>query len=115
MTEAALHRQVAKFLDAALCPEVFWTTIPAGGGGKVRGAHLKVCGYKAGTPDILIVHNGGAYWLELKTKKGRVSEAQDQVMDWLADAWSPVAVARSLDDVQDAVLRWGIPLRGALS
>lgn len=115
MTEASLHRQVAKFLDACLCEHVFWSTIPAGGGGRVRGAQLKGMGYKAGVPDVLLVHQGRAYWIELKTAKGRVSDAQKETGGHLVIAGCPVVVARSLDDVQDAVITWGIPTRGGLA
>lgn len=54
MSEAALHKAVAEYLGWVIHPPVFWTTFPAGGGGKVRGAQLKAMGLKAGVPDILI-------------------------------------------------------------
>jgi hypothetical protein len=115
MTEAALHRQVAKFLDAALCPEVFWTTIDHAGGGKVLGAQRKARGARKGIPDVLLVHQSKAFWIELKTAKGRVSEAQKEVGGHLVIAGCPVTVARSLEEVQSAVLKWDLPLRGRIA
>jgi hypothetical protein len=102
-------------LDAALCPEVFWTTIPAGGGGKVRGAQLKVCGYKAGTPDVLIVHRGRARWIELKAGKGRLSESQKGLIPHLTAAGCDTEICRSIEEVQSAVLKWDLPLRGRIT
>ena len=68
-------------------PEGFWfTTFPAGGGGKVRGAQLKAAGLKPGVPDILVcggyedishnVHQKDVLWLELKAKDGTLSQVQ---------------------------------------
>jgi hypothetical protein len=114
-SEAALHRQVAKFLDAALCPEVFWTTIDHAGGGKVLGAQRKARGARKGIPDLLIVHKGHAYWIELKTAKGRVSKAQEDVSDRLLTAGCWVYVCRSIEEVQSAVLKWDLPLRGRIA
>ena len=110
MTEESLHRAVAQYLDLALPPGVWWTTIPAGGGGRIRGAKLKACGYKAGTPDILIVGTACPAFIELKTAKGRLSPAQKVCHAGLKDAHAWVAVCRSLAEVEGTLKGWGIPL-----
>jgi hypothetical protein len=107
--ERLLHKAVAAYLNAVLPTSVFWTTIPAGGGGKIRGAMLKSMGYKAGTPDILMVHNGLAYWIELKAPGCSLSDAQRHVSDLLLWASSPMAVCKSIDQVEVALRVWRIP------
>jgi len=113
--EASLHRQVAAFLARALPRDAWWTTFPAGGGGRVRGAQLRRAGLKAGVPDILIVHRGTAHWIELKAKKGRISDVQIATNAALVAAGCRVHVARSVDDVALSLQQWGIPLTGRLT
>jgi hypothetical protein len=113
--EQDLQKAVAQYLDATLGPRVFWTAIPAGGGGGVRGAILKGMGYKAGTPDILIVHEGRAYWIEMKSPRGRVSDEQDLILTRLYDAGCPTGLCRSLEQVAELLGRWRIPTRGRIA
>lgn len=116
MTERDLHRAVADYLSVALQPPTWWTTIGHGaflGEARLkRGAQMKRAGLKAGVPDILIVHEGRAYWIELKARKGRLSEAQEATVDALAAAGcAGVCLARNIADVAHALAAWGIPTR----
>ena len=113
MTESALHRAVAQYLSAVLLPPAWFTTFPAGGGGKVRGGQLKARGLRAGVPDILIVYEGIARFIELKSDKGRLSPEQKQCHDMLRAAGAWVSVCRSLDHVELALRAWEIPTRVA--
>jgi hypothetical protein len=114
--EQTLHRSVAVLLNAALPPEVFFTSVPAGGGGKVRGAILKGLGYRSGTPDILLISNGLAYFIELKVPRtGILSAAQRETIPALQNAGARVRVCRSIEDVENALLDWRIPTRIARS
>jgi len=112
VSEEALHRAVAHYLSLALLPPAWFTTIGHGGGGKVRGGKLKSMGLKAGTPDILIIHNR-AFWIELKTTKGRMSPEQRDVHEALVRAGACVAVCRSIPDVWRVLQLWEIPTRVA--
>ncbi len=98
--EQILQRQVAAYLSWALTPPAWFTSIPAGGGGEMRGRILKGTGYKAGCPDLMILFDGRAHFIELKSAKGVLSEAQKQIHDELRAAQCPVEVCRSLDDVR---------------
>lgn len=120
MTEAQLHKAVADYLAVALPTEgCVWTTFPAGGGGKVRGAQLKGRGLRAGWPDIQIVwelgpahHSGcGVVCIELKTEVGALSAAQRSCHEAIYSAGGDVYVCRSVDDVHAALSRHSIPLR----
>ena len=118
--EQALQRAVAQYLTLALpTPDAWFTTIPAGGGGKVRGAILKGMGYKAGTPDMLVIykHSPGyikIIWLELKSAGGGLSKAQERCRDDLVGAGCRWALCRTLEDVERALRRFGVPLRASV-
>lgn len=109
--EASLHRTVAAYLEYALPWDAWWTTIPAGGGGRVRGAGLKAMGYKAGTPDLIIVHEGRALWIELKAPKGRLSDAQADCHVMLDHAGSKVALCRSVEEIEATLRKWNVPVK----
>lgn len=113
-SEAQLHLAVAQYLDAVLLPPTWWSTIPLGGGGRIRGAQLKARGVKAGIPDILILHEGRLYGLELKVGYGKQSLIQlstehEMLMAGLAGS----DVAKSIEEVSWALAEWGIPTREA--
>lgn len=116
--ETAFHMMVARYLDAALPPSCWWTTFPAGGGGKARGGKLKAMGLKAGVADILILHETptaaatSVMWIELKAPKGDgPSDVQKAFAKRMAKFNDVTAyVARSIDEVEAALLGEGIPL-----
>ena len=116
--EQIFQRQVADFLTLALpTPDAWFTTIPAGGGGKVRGAILQGMGYKAGTPDMLVIYNfrfPRVIWLELKAGRGRLSKVQVECRDDLIRAGGEWALCRTLEDVEKALRRFGVPLRASV-
>lgn len=109
--ERELHATVAAFLARALGQPTFWTTFPAGGGGVVRGGFLKRAGLKAGVPDIMIIHAGKPFFVELKTATGRLSAAQILTHAEIAAAGGNIATCRSLLDVAYALKSWGIPMK----
>lgn len=118
MSEQQLHRAVANYLRLALKPPVTWTTFPAGGGGKVRGAQLKAMGLQAGWPDILILAPlpGGVgtrvLGIELKAgHRGRPTQAQLDISDKFFDVQAAFVICRSLDEVELTLKRAGIPNR----
>lgn len=112
ISEAKLHAIVAEWLDLALVdPEAWWSSFPAGGGGLIRGAQLKSRGLKPGVPDILIVYRSNVYFIELKTKTGKLSQAQIDCHDDLTAAGARIATCRCLPDVAMAFRRWSIPYR----
>lgn len=115
--EAAVHKAIADYMSDALPHDAFWTTIPLGGGGKIRGAQLKRAGVKQGTPDMLVVYQGRAIFLEIKTpaKQSRVSDPQRLCHADIAAAGAPVAVVRSTVDVECFLRNQGLPLKATVS
>lgn len=109
--EAVLHRQVATYLRVAIREPWFWTTFPAGGGGKARGAQLKRAGLMAGMPDILVIGPARLIGLELKTAVGRQSVEQKAVAQRFERCGFPYLLARSLDEVEVLLGACGVPLK----
>ena len=100
-SEFAFHCQVADFLTAVIRTDqgVFWTTFPAGGGGKIRGAQLKGMGLKAGMPDILVFAPGLAIGIEIKTPKNYLDPVQRETHAALKAAGVVCYTAKSTQDV----------------
>jgi len=109
--EQQVHFQVAGFLKLVLRTDVFFTTFPAGGGGKLRGAFLKRMGLVPGVPDVLIVYQGRAYWIELKSDSGQLSKTQKDTIAALNTAGSHVMICHSVEEVSYALSLWKIPTR----
>jgi len=109
-SEAIFHRQVALFLKLAIKEPWFWTTFPAGGGGKARGAQLKRSGLMPGMPDILIFGPNSLIGLELKTEVGRQSLQQKAVAQRFERCGFPYLIARNLDEVEVLLMAAGVPL-----
>ncbi len=114
MTEQQLHRACAEYLAWALKPPAWFTTFPSGGGGKTRGAILHGLGLKPGVPDLLIVSHGVAYWVELKTPRGKLSADQVICHLDLLDAGCLIAVIRSVDELQRVLDHWLVPVHARL-
>lgn len=115
--EEAFQIETAAYLNAALPkPGAFWYHVPNQGMfASTRqilsaGARFKKQGLRAGVPDNAIVWGGQAYFIELKSKTGRISDVQKIVIPEIESAGAPVAVARTLDEVAAALTAWGIPL-----
>lgn len=120
--EQAFHMTVAQYLDAALPAECWWTTFPAGGGGKARGGQLKAMGLKPGCGDILVLHevataaSTSVLWIELKRRKGGKISPEQLAFAKRMNAFNDVTAtfARTLEDVEHVLITEGIPLRARI-
>ena len=74
---------------------------------------LKGLGVTAGVPDIIIWHLGKSYALEVKAEKGRLSDAQSEMLDRLNKAGVVTAVCHGLDPALATLEGWGL-LRGSV-
>jgi hypothetical protein len=116
-TEHQIHASILKYLRAVLPHGWLVMHVPNGGSrNPIEGARMKALGVVAGWPDISIYgggHNSGgqAFFMEVKSAKGRLSNCQHQIIDRLKDMGFPVAVVRSIDDAQRLVAEWGLPSR----
>ena len=115
--EDDLQAAVVRFLDVALpvSAGVMWSAV-------MNGVHvtmtarrrLKSLGLRPGVPDLIFVPVTGAlvgsvYFIELKSDTGRPTIEQKKIVEALGP--DRACFARSVVEVQDALLRWEIPLR----
>ena len=71
-------------------------------------AALKADGLMPGFPDLIVFStNGKVGFIEVKTEKGRLSQVQDSVRQWLQRDGFPWALCRSVDDAKAAIKEWG--------
>lgn len=71
----------------------------------IRGKKL---GVRAGVSDLILVHGGKIYALELKTNKGKPSESQLQFISDLTAQGAECFVAQGLDAALAVLKRWGL-------
>ncbi len=108
MKERDLHGYTADLLRLMARPGVLWLHIANEGARSPRtGAYLKRMGMRPGAADFLIVRYGHAYFLELKTGKGRLSPAQLVFRADTSDAGCPYSVCRSPEEVRETLDGWG--------
>lgn len=113
--EADLQAQVIRALTVALPPgAVFYHTVNEGKRGWKAQADFKRLGGRAGIPDLTILHEGRALFIELKAPKGRVTRTQADMHAKLTAAGCDVLVARSVEEVLDW-LADRLPMRGRIA
>jgi hypothetical protein len=114
--EQKFQASVKEYLDLALPKPGSWFGASAAiGTCKTTGGILKGMGYRAGTPDMLICQVGRPpIWLELKSACGVLSKAQEQCRKDLIAAGCYWELVRTLDDVERALKRFGVPLRATV-
>ena len=102
--EREFHKAAAAYLRSVLPEDAFFTTFPAGGGGRIRGAQLKAMGLQAGVPDLMIIYKGEIVFIELKAAKGRLSETQMFVSDKLCKAGAFVFMCRTIEEIETILI-----------
>ncbi len=109
--EAQLRKQVCDFLNIALPANSLYTFVP-----NELGHGKRPAGFVPGFPDLLFVHKGRAFFIELKRpdyrdKSGRKRKAvlrleQKIIRDKLLAAGCPYAVCRSQAEVEGTLRAW---------
>jgi hypothetical protein len=107
--EYELHCAVADTLRVSLSKGWYWTTIDHGEERPIMAAsRLQRKGVKPGLPDILLIGpDGRHYWLELKTRKGRLSDEQEAFRDAMEERQVLWAMAVGYDEAIAWLKRWG--------
>lgn len=67
-------------------------------------AKFKAIGVLAGVPDLCLVHNGQAYFFEVKTDKGKLSIEQKKIHHRWKEKGISIWVVRSVEEV-DVIIR----------
>jgi hypothetical protein len=113
--EAAIQRAVFQHLRARGAPNVF-AFHPANGGYRkpAEAAIMKGLGVVAGVPDVIAIHNGRCFALELKAEGGRTTDKQLATIAALRGAGAITAIAEGLDPALAVLENSGL-LRGRMS
>ena len=109
--EHIFQKAVAKFLNHALPPDVWFTAIDHATRSAIEGSEKKARGVKRGLPDLLFKFHRRTVWIELKAEKGVVSDEQEKVRDVLTRNGDDWHVARSIDDVEAILRSYDLPLK----
>jgi hypothetical protein len=110
--EQAIHVAVVKHLAIRARPGVCWWHTPNGGWrSPVEAKIFKSLGVKPGVSDLVLLHEGQFFALELKAPGGRLTESQAAFLDDVEAAGGIVACAEGLDAALCKLERWGL-LRG---
>lgn len=98
MNEIQIQRAVFDHYRSRASDGVFMFACPNGGFRRpVEAAIMKSTGVTPGVPDLVAVKSGRAYFLELKTEKGRLSDAQRITLEALENSGAVCEVAYGLD------------------
>lgn len=111
--ELDIHAGIANLFRAALPHDAVWHHSPneLDMSGKLAAravAKAKWMGMRPGWPDFEIMWRGSAYFIEVKTPKGRVTDQQRAAMEALRAAGCLVEVVRSVDDAVALLKGWGM-------
>ncbi len=107
--EDSIHGAVVQHLRQRGVPGlIFWHTPNDGKRGYKAASRLKRMGMRAGVSDIILVHDGRIYGLELKTEKGRASEEQSQFLYDLNGAGGYGCICHGLDRALKTLEAWGL-------
>lgn len=114
--EHPLQKQIADMLRIEIAPPgkisrhgvVWWSVDHANYAGEVPGIRVGR-GIISGIPDLLILHMGAAFLIEIKADDGELSDAQRGVLAAVLAARGRVAVARDAREVIEIVDYWKIP------
>ena len=114
--EEQLQRSIVQFLRVALPDRlgVFWYAVPGHRGTRKRFEMgiLKAMGVRAGVPDLAFIHDGRAFFIELKAERGALTKSQKETIPRLRAAGAETFVCRSVEDVQRVLRSQGIELAG---
>lgn len=69
---------------------------------------LKKRGMVPGMPDLAILKNQKIYFLEFKSKNGKLSENQQIIIDYLITHNYKVAIVRNFDSAMEILKIWGL-------
>ena len=107
--EAELQKAFWRWLSLTKRRDVVAFHVPNGGRrSPIEASIMKSMGVLPGVPDMVMVWQGQAYFLELKAKKGKLTPIQVMMGEDLLRAGARVATAYSLDEAMHIVRSWDL-------
>ena len=96
-----------QYPDLKLClfsvPNGFWVRGATRLNLQIAMNYLKEEGLQVGVPDLVLMYNGTAYGLELKTDKGSTSDSQNKVHKAWKEQGIEVYVVRSFEEFKELI------------
>lgn len=114
-SECKIQTAIVDYIRA-VAPQCLVFHIPNYSRSAQEGDRLKRAGMVPGIPDLQILLPGGsAFFLEVKTDKGKPNKAQRELYMRFLTMGQPYAVVRSIDDVRAALSHWKIETKDVFS
>jgi hypothetical protein len=111
--EQLIQRAVCQHLRQRGASGLVWFHVPNGGRRRpVEAAIFSGLGVRPGVADVILLHRGRAFALELKTDRGRATAAQKQFLSDFRAAGA--SIANGLDQALRTLEAWDL-LRGRAS
>jgi hypothetical protein len=109
LSEQRIQRAIVEHLTARPVPDLWWCHIPNGGfRTKTEGAILNGLGLRKGAPDLLLMHDGKTFGLELKRVGGKPTHDQIECLAAMERAGAVTAIAAGLDAAVGQLETWGL-------
>jgi hypothetical protein len=113
--EQQVQAAVVQHLAIRGAPGVFAFAVPNGGYRKpIEAAILRGQGVVSGVPDLVLIHEGRVFGLELKAPGNRATAVQERAMAAMEAAGATTAVAVGLDAALAQLEAWRL-LRGRVA
>jgi hypothetical protein len=108
--EEVIHKAVVEHLRQRGNPEAVWFHVPNGSKASPQYRRkLAALGLRPGVSDLVFLHNGEAFALELKrSSRGVVSEHQNNFLSDWRSAGGHGVVAEGLDEALAICKVWGL-------
>jgi hypothetical protein len=115
VNEAQIQRAVFQHIRVRGVPGLF-AFHPANGGyrRKTEAKILQGSGVRPGVPDVVAIHQGRVYAMELKAPGGRATAVQLEAIAAMEAAGAFTCIAEGLDRALAVLEQWGL-LRGAVA
>jgi hypothetical protein len=106
VTEAEIHRAVIEHIELRGAAGLVYFHVPNAPRSAIAGRKLKDLGMRAGVSDLIMVHQGCVYALEIKAEGGHLSQPQRQFLADFQHAGGRTAVCRGLDEALSTLRKW---------
>jgi hypothetical protein len=111
-SEQTVQRTVCEHLRRRGAAGLVWWHTPNGGRrNPIEAAIFNGLGVRAGVADLILLRDGRAFALELKTERGRQTAAQMDFISEFRAAGGEASIANGLDQALRVLEVWGL-LRG---